>query len=230
MSKTRIIDAVRHLDLDTARTLLTATPALLTVTDRQGRNLLHLACSVCCPAVNLPESTAARLVTFLLDRGMEIEAPMGRDKCTPLFFAVARGRTTTLIKLLLKRGASPARAPGGGLYAAGWFDDAKHLDLLLQAGAKIDVVAGITPFLACWIWKKFDAAKFLARKGANVNFQDPKSGKTALHYGVEKEFEPALLAWLVAHGGSPDIADRDGVTARVKASRKRDKKWHAALS
>ena len=92
------------------------------------------------------------------------------------------------------------------------------------------MVVGITPFLACWIWKKFEAAKLLARKGANVNFQDPKSGKTALHYGVEKEFAPALLAWLVAHGASPDVADRNGVTARVKASRKRDKKWHAALS
>jgi len=230
MSKTRIIDAVRHLDLNETRTLLTADPALLMVTDRQERNLLHLACSVYCPALDLPESAAARLVTFLLDRGMEIETPMGRDKCTPLFFAVARGRNTTLIKLLLKRGASPARAPGGGLYAAGWFDDTTHLDLLLKAGAAIDVAVGITPFLACWIWKKFEAAKFLARKGANVNFQDPKSGKTALHYGVEKEFEPALLAWLVTHGASPDVADRDGVTARVKASRKRDRKWHAALS
>jgi ankyrin repeat protein len=230
MSKTRIIDAVRHLDLNETRTLLTADPALLMVTDRQERNLLHLGCSVYCPALDLPESAAARLVTFLLDRGMEIETPMGRDKCTPLFFAVARGRNTTLIKLLLKRGASPALAPGGGLYAAGWFDDTKHLDLLLKAGAKIDVVVGITPFLACWIWKKFEAAKLLARKGANVNFQDPKSGKTALHYGVEKEFAPALLAWLVAHGASPDVADRNGVTARVKASRKRDKKWHAALS
>jgi ankyrin repeat protein len=80
------------------------------------------------------------------------------------------------------------------------------------------------------MWKKFAAAKFLVRKGADVNFQDPKSGKTALHYGVEKEFEPALLAWLVAHGASPDVTDRDGVTARVKASRKRDKQWHAALS
>jgi ankyrin repeat protein len=230
MSKTRIVETVRHLDLETTRALLNANPALLTVTDRQGRNLLHLACSVYCPALNLPESAAARLVTFLLDRGMDIETPMGHDKCTPLFFAVARGRNTTLIKLLLKRGASPARAPGGGLYAAGWFDDTTHLGLLLKAGAAIDVAVGITPFLACWIWKKFEAAKLLARKGADVNFQDPKSGKTALHYGIEKEFEPALLAWLVAHGASPDVADRHGVTARVKTSRKRDKKWHAVLS
>jgi|KBSSwiStaDraftv2_1062776.scaffolds.fasta_scaffold585869_2 hypothetical protein len=59
MSKTRIIDAVRHLDLDETRNLLTANPALLTVTDCQGRNLLHLTCSVHCPAFSLPESAAA---------------------------------------------------------------------------------------------------------------------------------------------------------------------------
>ena len=74
MSKTRIIDAVRHLDLDETRNLLTADPALLTVTDRQGRNLLHLACSVYCPALNLPES-AAEVARCVLER---LEMNIGR--------------------------------------------------------------------------------------------------------------------------------------------------------
>ena len=86
----------------------------------------------------------------------------------------------------------------------------------------------MTPFLACWGWKRFKAAKALALKGANVNVQD-KRGRTALHIGIEKEFDPALLKWLVKHGASPDIADREGVTARLKASRKRNKKFLAAL-
>jgi ankyrin repeat protein len=92
------------------------------------------------------------------------------------------------------------------------------------------VVVGVTPFLACWYWKKFDAAKFLAENGANVNYQDPKKGKTALHYAVEKEYDPSLLKWLVKHGASPDIEDREGITARLKASRKRDKRFFEALS
>ena len=58
---------------------------------------------------------------------------------------------------------------------------------------------------------------------------DPKSGRTALHYGVEKEVDPAQLAWLVDHGASPDIKDNSGVSARDRASRKRDKRWLAAL-
>jgi hypothetical protein len=64
---------------------------------------------------------------------------------------------------------------------------------------------------------------------ARSKVNDPKKGKTALHHGVEKEFDPILLEWLVAHGASHDIEDRDGVTARLGASRKRDKKlrpWH----
>ena len=58
----------------------------------------------------------------------------------------------------------------------------------------------------------------LALSGANVNYQDSK-GKTALHHGVEKEFEPALLTWLVEHGASPDIEDResDGLRAQRRS-------------
>ena len=55
-------------------------------------------------------------------------------------------------------------------------------------------------------------------------------GKTALHHGVEKGFDPTLLRWLVRHGASADVDDRDGVSPRVKASRKRDKRFLAALA
>jgi ankyrin repeat protein len=229
VSKTRLIESVKALDLASMRKILHAKPSLLAVTDRQGRGLLHLACSASCEDLKLRESVSARVVTFLLDRGLDIEAPVGRDKCTVLFFAVARGRNPTLVKLLIKRGARVASAPGGGLFAGAWWDDVKNLRLLIDAGAEIDVVVGITPFLAAWLWRKFEAAKYLATRGANVNFQDSK-GKTALHHGIEKEFDPALLTWLVKHGASPDIPDRDGVSARLRASRKRDKRFLAALT
>ena len=133
------------------------------------------------------------------------------------------------MKLLIDRGAKPSNAPGGALFAASWWNDTKSLDLLLNAGAKIDVVVGVTPFLAAWVWKNFAAARLLATHGANVNFQDQK-GRTALHRGIEKEYDPAQLRWLVQHGASPDVADSSGVSARMKASRKRDKRWAAALA
>jgi ankyrin repeat protein len=229
MSKAAIIEAVKTLDLASTKTLAKAKPSLLTVTDRQERNLLHIACSVSCGDIRVPESAAARMVNYLLDLGFDIDLPVGRDKCTPLFFAVARARNSTLVKLLLKRGAQVTAAPGGGLFAAGWWDDVENLELLIGAGAPIDVVVGVTPFFAAWGWRKFEAAKCLALHGANVNFQDSK-GKTALHHGVEKEYDPEFLTWLVRHGASPDIQDRDGVTPRARASRKRDKRFVTALS
>ena len=232
MSKTRMIEAVKQLDVDAVRDLLATEPDLLRVTDRRGFNLLHLACCVPCADLGIAESQSAKMVSLLLDRGLDVESklPPEQDRCTALFFAVARGRNATLIKLLLKRGAKVQNAPGGGLFAAAWYDDVSNLDLLVKAGAKIDVVVGMTPFLAAWMWKKFKAARFLATRGADVNFADPKSGRTALHVAVEKEFDPVQLAWRVDHGASPDIKDKNGVSARERASRKRDKRWLNALA
>ncbi len=51
----------------------------------------------------------------------------------------------------------------------------------------------------------------------------------ALHLALEKEFDPVLLTWLVQHGASPELPDRDGVSARAKASRKRDRRYLAAI-
>jgi len=225
MSKTRLFEAVKTLDLKETKRILEAKPQLQDVWNDQGRNLLHIACSVDCEGVGRPKSAAVRMVSFLLDRGFDIEQEggAGPDLCKPIWFATAKGRNLPLVNLLLDRGATPT-----GLFAAGWWEDIDILNTLIDAGADKEVVVGVTPFLACWGWKKFKAAKALALKGANVNVQDPR-GRTALHIGIEKEFDPPLLKWLVKHGASPDIPDREGVTARVKASRKRDKKFFDAL-
>ena len=233
MSKTRIIEATKKLDIESVRKLLDMNPSLLNVPDRGERNLLHIACSVDCKKLHLPEIAAVRMADLLLDHGLDIESyVLDRScdaRCTPLFFAVALGRNTALIKHLLKRGTSVRNSPGGCLFAAGWYDDVDHLDILIRAGADIDPVVGVTPFFACWGWKKFEAAKFLATNGANANYQEPKKGRTALHIGIEKEYDPALLKWLVQHGASPDIKDKEGITARERAARKRDKRWLKAL-
>jgi ankyrin repeat protein len=226
MSKTRLFDAVKNLDLAATKKILEAKPELEQVRNDQGRNLLHIACSVDCGDIGKPKSAAVKMVTFLLDRGFDIEEEggAGPDLCKPIWFATAKGRNKPVVQLLLDRGATPT-----GLYAAGWWEDIDILNLLVDAGADKEVVVGVTPFLACWGWQRFKAAKALALKGANVNVQDNR-GRTALHIGIEKEFDPALLKWLVKHGASPDTADRDGVTARQKASRKRNKQFLAALT
>lgn len=231
MSKAAIIAAARELDLEATKRLLMEKPDLITVADRkrENQNLLHLACAVLPEKLGKSQAAQTRYVRFLLDQGVDIDTPVGRDACTPLFFAVARARNRLLVKELIARGASVSAAPGGGLFAAAWWNDVATLKLLIRAGAKIDVVVGVTPFLASWCWRKFDVAKALVLSGANVDHQDQK-GRTALHYGIEKSFEPALLSWLVKHGASVDIEDRGGVSARERASRKRDERYLAALT
>src|SRR5262245_45722018 len=147
MSKTAIIECVQNLDLEAATKILSTKPALRNVTDRQERNLLHLACSTSPKEIGLTEAAQVRMVKYLLDLGFEIDLPVGRDACTPLFFAVARARNLALVRFLLERGAKPSAAPGGGLFAAGWWEDIKILDVLIEAGAQIDIVVGATPFL-----------------------------------------------------------------------------------
>ena len=229
MSKAAIITAAKQLDLGTTKRLLAERPELLEAVDRSGQNLLHLACATSSAKLGLTGATQTRYVRFLLDQGLDIDTPVGRDACTPLFFAVARARNLQLAKELIDRGADVNAAPGGGLFAAGWWDDIPILKLLIRSGAEIDVVVGVTPFLATWCWKKFDAAKTLALAGADVDFQDP-TGRTALHHGIEKKFDPRLLSWLVQHGASPELKDRTGTTALERAARKRDKRYLAALS
>src|ERR1700754_4409867 len=101
MSKTRIIEAVRKLDLESIKKLLDDNPSLLTVTDRKGRNLLHLACSAQCNEMNVAESVSGRLVTLLLHRGLYVESPLvtsyGCDTVNAVWFAVPRGRNRTLV-------------------------------------------------------------------------------------------------------------------------------------
>jgi ankyrin repeat protein len=160
---------------------------------------------------------------------LPVDVPVGRDACTPLFFAVARARNRHLVKELIARGASVPAAPGSGLFAAAWWNDVRMLKLLVDAGAELEVVVGVTPFLASWCWRRFDAAKALVLHGANVDVQDSK-GRTALHHGIEKKFDPALLSWLVKHGASVDVVDHTGASPRVLASRKRDKRYLAALT
>jgi len=73
------------------------------------------------------------------------------------------------------------------LFAAAWYDDVGILDLLVKAGAKIDVVVGMTPFLAAWMWKKFEAARFLAKRGAvRPDFGSTKLTSARSHEGSRR--------------------------------------------
>ncbi len=147
MSKTRLIGAVRKLDVSVAKEILQADPSKAGIVDRAGRNLLHLACSASCPSLGVPESAAVRLVRLLLGFGLDLESTLVLDgyPCNSVWFAVAKGRNAALVKFLLSKGATPR-----GPFAAGWHEDLAVIRLLLRAGASVDEVAeDETPFLHC---------------------------------------------------------------------------------
>ena len=227
-SKTALLSATRSLDLPTIQWVLQENPALLGVRDANGAGLLHLACKASPERCGVPESEQVRVAKLLLRLGLPIDEPLGKDAVTPLFIAVALPRNGKLIDFLIEEGAKVSAAPGGGLFAAAWWDDLKNLERLIRAGARVDVVVGVTPFMAAWLWKKFASAKLLAAHGADLDFQDRK-GKTALHHGVERNYDPSLLRWLLRQGASPDIRDRNGITPRARAERKRDKRFTKVL-
>lgn len=172
MSKSAILEAASQLDLKATERLLADRPELLQAVDSSGHNLLHVACAASPEKLGVPLATQTRYARFLVEQGVAVDTPVGRDACTPLFFAVARARNKELVKELIGQGANVAAAPGGGLFAAAWWDDVPMLKLLIRSGAELDVVVGVTPFLASWCWQRFDAAKTLALAGANVNHQD----------------------------------------------------------
>jgi uncharacterized protein len=133
---------------------------------------------------------------------------------------VAHARNRGVVELLLDRGARAI-----GLFAAGWHEDLATLRLLIARGAEIDECAeDETPFLHCWKNRRFRAAAVLLDAGADIDFQDSK-GRGALHHALERDFEPARLRWLLQRGADPERKDKTGTSARMKAQRKRDKRY-----
>ncbi len=104
------------------------------------------------------------------------------------------------------------------------------LKLLLSLGADVDENAeDETPlFFHCWKTGRFKSAEHLLKAGADVNFRDSKR-RTALHHALDKDYEPRLVRFLVTHGASIEVVDSKGVSATIKASRKKNKAYAAAL-
>ncbi len=99
-SRTSLFAAAARWDAASVAANLALAPELVKVTDPQGRTALHRACAVK-PGGNpqLAEPDGIRTVTTLLEAGAELEreVPMNEDegdfRATPLWYAVARGKT-----------------------------------------------------------------------------------------------------------------------------------------
>ena len=227
MSKTRLFQAIKALDVDAVAALLAATPKLIRVTDDRRRDPLHFLCSL--PADPKTSSRSLALARRLLDAGLDVNAPAfveGVFQATPLWYAISRGSNLPLARFLLKHSSTPENS----LWAAAFADNVEAIDLLVKSGASLDPVAeDETPFLGAIKWSRFTAAERLLRHGANVNFQNSK-GVTALHMVLKKNSDRKHVEMLLRHGADPTIRSKDGKTSLDLVARRRDKTYFDLLS
>jgi uncharacterized protein len=227
MSKTRLFQAIKALDVDAVAALLEATPELIRVTDDRRRNPLHFLCSL--PADPKTSSRSLALARRLLDAGLDVNAPAFVEdvfQATPLWYAISRGQNLPLARFLLKHGSTPENS----LWAAAFADNVEAIDLLVKSGASLDPVAeDETPFLGAIKWSRFTAAERLLRHGANVNFPNSK-GVTALHMVLKKNSDRKHVEMLLRHGADPTIRSKDGKTSLDLVARRRDKTYFDLLS
>jgi hypothetical protein len=121
MSKTRLFQSIKSLNLEAVDSLLEAHPDLKQVKDERGRNALHLLCSL--PTRKGGNRQSLELAQYLLGLGFDINVPAfveGAFKATPLWYAISRGRNLPLAKLLLKKGSSPNTVCGPPAFTMMW--------------------------------------------------------------------------------------------------------------
>ena len=228
MSKTRLAQSIKALDLAAVKGLLEADPKLRDVRDERGRNALHLLCAQ--PSTEKTVSRSRKLAEYLVDTGFDVNQPAFVEgtafKATPLWFSLSRGRNIALARLLLERGSSPEYC----LWTAGFRDDPEAIDLLVKSGATIDPVAeDETPFFGAIRWSRFRAAERLLQHGANANFQNSK-GTTALHLVLKKNSDRKHVLMLLRHGADPRIRDKRGVSPLDMVAKRRDKTYFELFS
>jgi ankyrin repeat protein len=227
MSKTRLFQSIKALDVEAVASLLAASPDLLRVTDDRRRNPLHFLCSL--PADPKTSARSLALARRLLDAGLDVNAPAfveGAFQATPLWYAISRGRNLALARFLLKHGSTPENC----LWAAGFADNVEAIDLLVRSGARLDpVTEDETPFLSAIKWSRFAAAERLLHHGANVNFQNRK-GVTALHLMLKKNSPPKHVEMLMRHRADPTIRSKDRKSPLDLVAKRRDKTYLNLLS
>lgn len=124
-------------------------------------------------------------VTVLLDYGASVD-DRGRYGLTALHYAV-RGGKLPLVKLLLKRGASPDALDDDGLTPL------LHLSKTRSKADPIPVM------------------ELLAASGANVDARNEMQATLLMHFARQGKAEP--VRWLLAHGADRNARNKSGKTA-----------------
>ncbi|KAH0559215.1 hypothetical protein GP486_004272 [Trichoglossum hirsutum] len=129
------------------------------------------------------------IARLLVENGADVNARGGEDSA-PLLAAARQDSRLKLMELLLRSGADPnLQVPGFygcALHCASFFSAVENVRLLLEAGAKIDLLGEFGTALQIAATRGSETVvKLLLEKGADVNAQGGKYG-TALQAAAEK--------------------------------------------
>ena len=246
MSKTSLVEAVKHFDLEQVRTDLRKNPELKTCRDERGFDLLQLCVSRPTWGDRAAGARQLRLAKWLVSEGfdprviyMTKPGEDGEANPTPLslvFIAIARAQNNALARYFIDQGARPM-----GLFAAAWWGNWEILKDLVKHGDDINHVVGATPLhmAVAVLLRGTEGRPELARRrvktveeffrlGADPNIPDQR-GDTILHLALDRGYHVSSFKLLLRYGANPDVPGKVGRTVREIASRKRDKRHFMAI-
>jgi ankyrin repeat protein len=184
---------------------------------------------------------ASPVIRKLLASGAEVKLPKGAGSpmfgAFPLALATLAGNAEILKAL---KGAGDqvdgsfvlvGLAPITPLVYAVSFEDARVVEALLDAGAKLDQTDddGLTPLSWAAIGNRVETARAMIARGANVNHAD-KRGYTPLHYAASIDFgDSAMIELLLKSGAKADAKTGEGATARELAGKYAHRRLMAAI-
>ena len=225
ISKTRMLSLVQECRWKDIEAAVRENPGLIGHRDKKGRTWLHLCCGLDVRKRRVKAADSIRTAETLLQAGLNINLGAfteGRWNATPLWYSIAFGKNLGLATYLLKHGSDPNHC----LWAAAYNDDVDAISLLIRNGAEDPSTEESSPFLAAIQWGRFAAAEEFLKRGADVNFQDPKK-MTALHYLLKKGSDKKHVRMLIKHRARGDLKNEGGVTAAAIMMRKRDPELRA---
>ncbi|KAM6136622.1 LOW QUALITY PROTEIN: nuclear factor NF-kappa-B p105 subunit [Phoenicopterus ruber ruber] len=210
--------------------LLAAQRHLTVVQDDNGDNVLHLA------IIHFHTELVKNLLAVMPDLNYNDIINMRNDLYqTPLHLAVIT-KQAEVVEDLLKAGADVSLLDRHGnsvLHLAATEGDNKILSLLLKhkISQMVDLSngEGLSAIHMVVMANSMSCLKQLIAAGVNVNAQEQKSGRTALHLAVEHENIPLAGCLLLEGDADVDSTTYDGTTALHIAAGRGSTKLAAVL-